>query len=56
MGAHAIANYLGRKILVVNYADIESKYVGETPKNIRHAFEVAEKTHSIIFFDDADVV
>lgn len=56
MGAHAIANYLGRKILVVNYADIESKYVGETPKNIRHAFEVAEKTHSIIFFDEADAI
>lgn len=42
--------------MVVNYADIESKYVGETPKNIRYVFEVAKKTHSIIFFDEADAI
>lgn len=56
MAAHAIAAYLGRKILVVNYADIESKYVGETPKNIRKAFETAKETHSILFFDEADAI
>lgn len=56
MAAHAIAKNLGRKILIVNYADIESKYVGETPKNIRKAFEVAKKTDSILFFDEADAI
>lgn len=56
MAAHAIAAYLGRKILAVNYADIESKYVGETPKNIRKAFEAAKETHSILFFDEADAI
>ena len=56
MAAHAIAEHLGRKILVVNYADIESKYVGETPKNIRRVFEVGKKTRSIIFFDEADAI
>ena len=56
MAAHAIAKYLGRKILVVNYADIESKYVGETPKNIRKAFEAAKESNSIIFFDEADAI
>ncbi len=56
MAAHAIAAYLGRKILAVNYADIESKYVGETPKNIRKAFDAAKKTHSILFFDEADAI
>ena len=56
MAAHAIAKNLGRKILVVNYADIESKYVGETPKNIRKVFEVAQKTNSILFFDEADAI
>ena len=54
MAAHAIANYLGRKILCVNYAEIESKYVGETPKNIYRAFKAAEQTH--IFFDEADAI
>lgn len=56
MAAHAIAKNLGRKILVVNYADIESKYVGETPKNIRRAFEAAQSTNSILFFDEADAI
>lgn len=56
MAAHALAKYLGRKILIVNYADIESKYVGETPKNIRKIFEVAKETNSILFFDEADAI
>ena len=56
MVAHAIANHLGRKILIVNYADIESKYVGETPKNIRKVFEVGKATGSILFFDEADAI
>ena len=56
MAAHALAKYLGRKILIVNYADIESKYVGETPKNIRRAFEAAQQTNSILFFDEADAI
>ena len=56
MAAHAIAKNLGRKILVVNYADIESKFVGETPKNIRKAFEAAKATNSILFFDEADAI
>ena len=56
MAAHAIAKYLGRKILSVNYADIESKYVGETPKNIRRVFEVGKATGSILFFDEADAI
>lgn len=56
MAAHAIAKHLGRKIIAVNYADIESKYVGETPKNIRRVFEVAQKTNSILFFDEADAI
>ncbi|MBE8954803.1 MAG: ATP-binding protein [Quinella sp. 2Q5] len=56
MAAHAIARELGRKILVVNYADIESKYVGETPKNIRKAFDAAKASGSILFFDEADAI
>lgn len=56
MAAHAIAHNLGRKIILVNYADIESKYVGDTPKNIRKAFETAKATDSILFFDEADAI
>lgn len=56
MAAHAIAKQLGKKILIVNYADIESKYVGETPKNIRKVFEAAKSSGSILFFDEADAI
>lgn len=56
MTAHAIANCLGRKILIVNYADLESKFVGETPKNIKKVFEAAIKYNAIIFFDEADAI
>ena len=56
MAAHAIAKNLGRKILIVNYADVESKYVGETPKNLRKVFEAGKATNSIIFFDEADAI
>ena len=54
MTAHAIANEMNKKIMVLNYADIESKYVGEAPKNLIAAFDKAEKEDSVIFFDEAD--
>ncbi|MBR2178918.1 MAG: 26S protease regulatory subunit [Selenomonadaceae bacterium] len=56
MAAHAIAKQLGRQILIVNYADVESKYVGETPKNLRKVFEAGKATNSILFFDEADAI
>ena len=54
MCAHAIAKYLNRKILLLNYSEIESKYVGEAPKNLKKAFDVAKETDSVLFFDEAD--
>ena len=56
MAAHAIAKNLDKKILIVNYADVESKFVGETPKNLRKVFEAAKATDSILFFDEADAI
>lgn len=54
MCAHAIANHLGKQILALNYAQIESKYVGEAAKNLQKAFDVAKQTDSVLFFDEAD--
>ncbi|MCF0184796.1 MAG: ATP-binding protein [Bacteroidaceae bacterium] len=54
MCAHAIANHLGKKLLALNYSEIESKYVGEAPKNLQKAFDVAKATDSVLFFDEAD--
>lgn len=54
--AHAISNHLNKKIIEVNYSEIESKYVGETPKNLTKLFREAENKDCIIFFDEADAI
>lgn len=54
MTAHAIAKELGLNILALNYADIESKYVGDAPKNLVKAFKTAEENNCLLFFDEAD--
>lgn len=54
MCAHAIANYLHKPLLAFNYAEIESKYVGEAAKNLKRAFEEATKQDAVMFFDEAD--
>ena len=56
MAAHAIAMELGQPLLIVDYASLESKYVGETSKNIAEIFKKAKETQAIIFFDEADAI
>ena len=56
LAAEAIAAMLEREILVISYAELESKYVGETPKNIRAAFRRASETGALLFFDEADSI
>lgn len=54
--AEAIAHHLGKPFLDVNYADLESKYVGETGKNIITAFQTAKAEDAVLFFDEADSI
>ena len=54
MCAHAIAKELGKKIMVASYASIESKWVGEGPKNMRKIFKDAADQDALLFFDEAD--
>lgn len=54
--AHAIAKQLGRMILTVDYSQIESKYVGETSKNLVAMFDYARKSKAVVFFDEADAL
>lgn len=54
MCAHAIAKKLGKKILALQYSEIESKYLGDSAKNLKKAFETAVETDSVMFFDEAD--
>lgn len=54
MCAHAIAKELGKKIMIASYASIESKWVGEGPKNMRKIFSDATTQDALLFFDEAD--
>ena len=56
MCAEGIAARLGRPIVCVSYAELESKYVGETPKNIEAAFAAALAKNAVLFFDEADSI
>jgi len=37
-------------------ARVVSKYIGETEKNLARTFDAAEKTNSVLFFDEADAL
>src|SRR5881409_1769555 len=54
--AEAIAHSLGMKLLVVDYAEVESMWVGETAKNIVAAFRAAADQRAVLFFDEADSI
>jgi SpoVK/Ycf46/Vps4 family AAA+-type ATPase len=50
----AIAGELGKKVYTVNYSELESKFVGETPKNIVRVFKKAQEDDAVLIFDEAD--
>ena len=57
-GKTELARYMSQKlekdILLKRASDILGMFVGESEKNIRQAFEEAERTNSILLFDEAD--
>ena len=52
--ARYISQQIGRPVLLKRASDILDKYVGESEKKIRDAFEEAERTDSVLLFDEAD--
>ena len=54
MAAEAVAQKLGKKILKVSYADVESKFHGEGPKMVKAIFLAAQINDAVLFFDEAD--
>jgi SpoVK/Ycf46/Vps4 family AAA+-type ATPase len=54
--AEAIANALGRRLLVVRYAEMESLWMGETPKNVAGVFRMARQENAVLLFDEADSI
>src|SRR5580765_5109501 len=54
--AEAIAHALGRPLLVVRYAEVESMWMGETPKNVAAIFRTARNERAVLLFDEADAI
>ncbi len=54
--AEAIAHALGRRLLMVRYAELESMWMGETSKNVSAVFRLAREEHAVLFFDEADAI
>ncbi|HKO18247.1 MAG TPA: ATP-binding protein [Acidobacteriaceae bacterium] len=54
--AEAIAHSLGRELLVVRYAELESMWMGETPKNVAAIFRTAREDEAVLLFDEADAI
>jgi SpoVK/Ycf46/Vps4 family AAA+-type ATPase len=54
--AEAIAHELGQRLLLVRYAELESMWFGETPKNVAAVFRMAQEDEAVLFFDEADAI
>lgn len=54
MAAEAIGFDLGKPLLVVNVAELMSKWVGETGKNIEKIFARAKSKDAVLVFDEAE--
>ena len=54
--AEAIAHQLNKRLLLVRYAELESMWFGETPKNVAAIFRMAQEEDAVLFFDEADAI
>jgi len=54
MLAEAIASYLEKRILIVEFPKITSRWYGDTDKNIANIFKSAKENKLIICMDEAD--
>jgi len=54
MCAHAVADYLGKNIMIGSYAQIESEFVGVGCKNLQTIFKAAQEQDAVLFIDEAD--
>jgi AAA+ superfamily predicted ATPase len=56
MAAYACAKELNNEICVVDLAQLPSKYIGETNKNLDVLFREAERSGAVLLFDEADAL
>ncbi|MBC3833642.1 AAA family ATPase [Undibacterium amnicola] len=56
LAAQALAGTLSLPIIQIGIAEIESKMMGDSSKNIQAAFQSARLAGAILFFDEADTL
>jgi SpoVK/Ycf46/Vps4 family AAA+-type ATPase len=56
LAAEVLAGELGLDLYRIDLASVVSKYIGETEKNLRNVFDVAEESGAILLFDEADAL
>ncbi|WP_249027319.1 ATP-binding protein, partial [Amycolatopsis lexingtonensis] len=56
MSAEVVTGILGLELLKVDLAQVVSKWVGETEKNMEEVFRQAEDSHAVLLFDEADAL
>jgi adenylate kinase family enzyme len=56
MAAEVLAHELGLDLYRIDLAGVVSKYIGETEKNLRRLFDAAERSGSVLLFDEADAL
>jgi hypothetical protein len=56
MAAEIIAGQLGLDLYRIDLANVVSKYIGETEKNLDLIFRAAEDANVILFFDEAEAL
>jgi SpoVK/Ycf46/Vps4 family AAA+-type ATPase len=54
--AEALAYALEKRLLVVRYAELESRWVGQTSKHVASVFRTAHREDAVLFFDEADAI
>jgi SpoVK/Ycf46/Vps4 family AAA+-type ATPase len=54
--AEALAYALDKQLLVVRYAELESRWVGQTSKHVAAVFRSAARQDAVLFFDEADAI
>ena len=56
LAAEVIAGELGVDVYAIDLANLVSKYIGETEKNLGRVFDAAEASNVALFFDEADAL
>ncbi len=54
LSAEVMAHELKVDLLIVDLSRVVSKWIGETEKNLAQVFESAERSRSVLLFDEAD--